>query len=184
MISRLIPALIILIAVAIFFGYINPTYTGHVAALRTEIQGYDSALLAAKQFSEKEAQVIAERDAIPAEGLARIEAFLPDGVDNVQLIIDLNALASRSGLTLSNFDIAAVPTDKGQTGDKLSLVAESPYEYLDISVSAVGSYAAFKTFLRGAEWSLRPLDLVDLAIGESKTGVYTYEMTFRIYWLR
>ncbi len=182
MISRIVPIILVLIAIGLFFGYINPTYTGQVATLRSEIASYDGALAAATKFGKKEKELLAQRDALPQDGLARIEAFLPDGVDNVQLILDLNSLASRSGLTLSNFDISA-PKQTG-SADKLSLASEGPIESLDLSVSATGSYAALKTFLLGAEWSLRPLDLIDLSISESKTGVYTYDMTFRIYWLR
>lgn len=184
MISRLIPVVLFLIAIGLFFSYINPTYTGNIAALRAEIQGYDAALAAAKNFNAKEAELIAERGRIPAEGLARVEAFLPDGVDNVQLILDLNALASRSGITLSNFDTTVSAAGNSQGGDQLALTAEGPIESVDLSVSAMGNYASFKSFLKGTEWSLRPLDLTSLTIDDSKTGVYTFSMTFRIYWLR
>ncbi len=181
MMSRILPILFVLIAIGLFFGYVNPTYTGDVAVIRAEIAGYDGALDAAKKFAEKKDELKRERNSIPQEGLDRIEAFLPDGVDNVQLILDLNSLASRSGITLSNFDMG-VPEEN--TGDRLSLASEGATESLNLSVSATGSYAALKTFLKGAEWSLRPMDLIDLSLGESKTGVYTYDMTFRIYWLR
>lgn len=185
MISRIILFVLVLIAIGLFFGYINPTYTGRVAQLKQDIQNYDSALVAAKNFTAKENELITQRNAIPAEGLARVEAFLPDGVDNVQLILDLNALAARSGITLSNFDTSASVSSSGKkTGDKLALVADGPVESLNLSVSATGTYAAFKSFLQAIEWSLRPLDLIDVTIDDSKTGVYTYTMMFRIYWLR
>lgn len=182
MMSRILPVLLVLIAIGLFFGYINPTYTGSVATLRTQIDSYDGALKAAAAFNQKEQQIQLERSSISPENLERIESFLPDGVDNVQLILDLNSLAGRSGLTLSNFDIGAPKAATG--GDKLSLASESPVESLDLSVSATGSYGAMKSFLQGAEWSLRPLDLVNLTLSDSRTGVYTYDMTFRIYWLR
>lgn len=185
MTSRIIPILFILIAVGLFFGYINPTYTGKIAELDAEIAGYENALAAADRFAEKESELLLQREGIPTEGLARIEAFLPDGVDNVQLILDLNSLASRSGLQLSDFDIAAVEEGESRPGqDKLSLESDGPSESLDIAVSAVGSYASFKTFLEASEWSLRPMDLIDLTIQDSQTGVYNYDMVFRIYWLR
>ena len=180
--SRILPVILVFIAIGLFFGYINPTYTGRVAQLRAEVQSYDAALSAAEAFSLKENELLAERGSIPAEGLSRVEAFLPDSVDNVQLIVDLNSLASRSGLSLSNFDTNV--TSNQNKGDALSLASQSPIESLDLSVSAIGSYTAFKSFLSGAERSLRPLDLVDLTIDDSKTGVYAYTMTFRIYWLR
>ncbi len=183
MMSRIIPVVFILIAIGIFFGYINPTYSGEVRALQDEIRSYDAALRAAEAFREKEAQLMLERNGISQEGLARVESFLPDGVDNVQLILDLNALASRSGVVLSDFDIAESANEQAQ-GGALELESEDAVDSLDLTVSATGTYTGFKTFLEGAEWSLRPLDLVSLEIQDSATGVYTYQMTFRIYWLR
>lgn len=181
--SRILPTVLILIAIGLFFGYVNPTYSGKIAELRAEIQSYDDALSAAEAFRDKEGQLMAERGSLPAEGLERVETFLPDGVDNVQLILDLNALASRSGITLSNFDIERREEPTNQNGS-LPLQSEGPIDSLDLSVSATGTYASFKAFLEGAEWSLRPLDLVELQIQDSQSGVYLYTMTFRIYWLR
>jgi Tfp pilus assembly protein PilO len=181
--SRIVPVVLILIAFGLFFGYINPTYSGKIGALNAEIQSLDAALEAAERFSEKESELLIERDQIPEEGLARVESFLPDGVDNVQLILDLNALAARSGLQLSNFDVQTQTQDTGRSAE-LNLEADGPTESLELSVSAAGSYEAFQTFLSAVELSLRPMDLVALEIQDSPTGVYTYEMTFRIYWLR
>ena len=182
--SRIVPVLLILIAFGIYFGYVNPTYTGEVAKLKAEINGYDGALAAADRFLAREGEILTERQSIPDAGFARVEAFLPDGVDNVQLILDLNALASRSGLSLSNFDIAVNERNENARSDQFSLVDEGPVASLDLSVSATGTYSSFKSFLRGVEWSLRPLDLVQLSIDDSQSGIYTYSMTFRIYWLR
>lgn len=180
--NRILPIVLILIAVGLFFGYVNPTYTGPVAQLKSEIKSYDSALAAAKQFKAKEEQLKAMKSAIPLEDEARVEAFLPDSVDNVQLILDLNALAERSGLTLSNFDVASSRAE--QEGDRILLESESPVQSLDLSLSATGDYESFKSFLLGAELSLRPLDLTELSLSDSATGIYSYDMTFRIYWLR
>ena len=180
--SRIIPTVLALAAIGLFFGYINPTYSRDINTLRAEIRSYDDALTAADVFTEKEKEIVKQRANIPPAGLARVEAFLPDGVDNVQLILDLNALAERSGLTLSDFDITEGEAEDG--GGALMLETDGPVESLELSVAATGNYASFKTFLKGAEWSLRPLDLVELDIEDSETGVYTYQIKFRIYWLR
>jgi Tfp pilus assembly protein PilO len=182
MTSRILPIVLILVAIGLFFGYINPTYTGSVAALRKEIRSYDAALVAAEAYAKKEAELLAQQSAIPEEGRARIEAFLPDSVDNVQLILDLDSLAARSGLELSDFNIKT-SLDKEENGDEFTLGTEKPFESLEISVSAGGTYEAFKRFLVGTEYSLRPLDLVEVSVQDSPTGVYSYTMTFRIYWL-
>lgn len=183
MIGRIIPVLVLLAAIGIFFGYIHPTYTGEIAAQQAKIQSYDNALLAAATFREKETALVAQQESVSSTDRARIESFLPDGVDNVQLIVDLNALASRSGMRLSDFNIAESKQDDRDPG-RLALEAETATDSLDITVSAIGTYAAFRTFLEGVEFSLRPMDLVRLTLTDSDTGVYTYNMTFRIYWLR
>ena len=193
MISKLFPILAVLITIGLFVFYIDPTYNGQIAQAKSQIANYDSALTAASQFNQKESQLIAEQNQIPATSIQRVAAYLPDGVDNVQLILDLDSLAARSGLTLSNFAVSNNSSDSNTTtgaptpaaGTKVpTLSGASASNSLDLSVSATGTYSAFRTFLAAAEQSLRPLDVTSLTINDSATGVYTYQVTFRIYWLQ
>lgn len=203
-VSRIVPILLVIGAIGLFIGYTQPTYGGSVTALKDEISTLDSALMAAEQFKQKEAQLTQQRNAISGEQLARLESFLPDSVDNVQLIVDLNSLAARSGVQLSEFNIAggetesdtassartsdapltAAPGAMAMQSNTLALESSESTESLELSVSATGSYAAFRTFLTGVEQSLRPLDVIELSVQDSETGVYTYDITFRLYWLR
>ena len=80
MIGRLLPVVFIIIAIAIFAGYINPTYTSKILPLQSEIAQYNSTLGAAADFNKKEAELAADRAAIPADAITRLESFLPDGV--------------------------------------------------------------------------------------------------------
>lgn len=188
MMYRLIPVLMIVGATGLFFGYTQQAYSTTITGLRAEIRDLDTALRAAEEFKEKETELANERSQIPPEQLARLAAYLPDSVDNVQLIVDLNSLAARSGVALSEFTI----TQEQQVEEGLAPLGTegaaasggSPVESLELSVAASGSYAAFQTFLEGVENSLRPLDVVELSVRDSQTGVYTYNVTFRLYWLR
>ena len=106
-------------------------------------------------------------------------------MDNVGLILDLNALAARSGLLLSNIDV--MKNDTGSSNNAtgaLSAIGVSPVSSIDLSLSAVGSYTAFREFLTGVERSARLLDVLDITVKGSETGVYTYKMKLRLYWLR
>jgi hypothetical protein len=199
--SRLLPLIAIVFAIALFFLYIRPTYSGAISDTRQQIKSYDDALEAADRFQQKEAELTQARSQIPAESLARLNEFLPDGVDNVQLILDLNALAARSGMTLADFttnnssdgssdqDDSAqsqpVGPDGGMTpGAGAGLVSSSPIDSLNLTFQGTGTYANFRTFLAGMENSLRPMDVINVDIDKSDTGVYTYTITTRIYWLR
>jgi hypothetical protein len=189
--SRLLPLIAIVFALALIFLYIRPTYSGSIATTRDQIKSYDDALAAAERFQQKEAELTQARAQIPAESLSRLNEFLPDGVDNVQLILDLNALAARSGMTLSDFDTnnqsdGTTDTSQGQAlgADSMGLVSSSPIDSLDLTFQAAGTYSSFRTFLDGIEGSLRQLDVVSVDLQKTDTGVYTYTVTARIYWLR
>lgn len=191
--SKVLPILFLLIAGGIFAGYIHPTVTGDIAAARAEIKKYDAALSASTRYEQKQVQLANEQQALPADGIARLEQYLPDSVDNVQLILDLDSLASRSGLTITNFNTTesavsitgdgADSAEGGVAGQVLSIDPSKPYESLDLSITASGSYAQMRAFIDGVESSLRPLDLIQFQLTDSPTGVYKYQMTFRLYWL-
>lgn len=183
MMQKLFPVVLILIAVGLFFVYTSPTYSGPVAEAQTRIRSYNSALEAADAFKERESELAIQRDAIAPEALARLEAFLPDSVNNIQLILDLDALAARSGVRLSNFAVDEASSPSGGEGE-LALESSNPVGSLEVTVTAAGTYAAFVNFLEAAEKSLRMLDVVALSVTSTDNGIYTYDVTFRIYWLQ
>ncbi len=170
--TRLIPLLAIAIAVAVLFMYVKPTYSGSVATTKAAILSDDQALAAAEAYAEKENQLLSARDAIAPENLTRLEQFLPSSVNNVQMILDLNALAARSGVVIKDVGVATPPeVSTGQIGE------------IDLTLSATATYAQFRTFLESVERSARVLDVGALAVTGSETGVYTYTLTLRLYWL-
>jgi hypothetical protein len=184
--SRILPLISFIIAIAIFFAYVNPTWTGSIAAAKQTISADDQALVAAAHYTAQQNQLAAARDAIDPTGLSAVEAMLPDSVDNVGLILDLNALASRSGLSVSNIDVvtnAAGGSGQGNNG-ALPSTAQGTVSSVDLSLSALGTFSSLQNFLVGVEKSARLLDIHDLVVKGSDTGVYTYQMTIRLYWLR
>jgi Tfp pilus assembly protein PilO len=175
--NRILPLVSLGAAIAIFFVYVNPVWSGPVATLSTAISADNQALAASANYVQRENQLAQERDAIDPTQLSRAAALLPDSVDNVGLILDLNALASRSGLQLSNIDVSQAADGSGAT-------QSSPVGSVDLTLSAIGSYTALGSFLHGIEQSARILDIQDLSISGSATGVYSYKMSIRLYWLR
>jgi hypothetical protein len=186
MMQKILPLAAIVIAVGIFLGYVNPTYQGSIKTLQAQIKRYDNALVAAGKFSKREEELTAQRNQIPAAAIARLESFLPDSVNNVQLILDLNELAARSNIRIAGFSISDDTKKNGGASSgvqSLPLDSGKPVDSLDISINATGTYAAFRTFLSSVEHSLRPLDVTQLSVADSATGIYAYQITFRIYWL-
>lgn len=188
--NRLVPMLALIVAAGIFFGYARPAWTGSIATTQGEIDSYNRALASAAEYETRQDELLRAQNALPAEKLARLNNFLPDGVNNVELILDLDALAASSGVALSNFDIQSAQSNGGagaagrpSAGAAIAL-AESPVDSLQISLTATATYDAFRAFLRGIEASERILDVTSLQVAPSTTGVYNYSLTLRLYWLR
>ncbi len=184
--SRILPVLALFVAIGILFGYVRPGWSGTIAETKAAIALNEQALTAASEYKAQQNALAAARSAIDPEHLRRLSVFLPDSVDNVRLILDLNALAARSGLSLSNIDVVINDTSGSVTNTPgaLGAAAPNPVGSVNLSLSAIGTFAALQTFLDGVERSARLLDVKNIAVKGSDTGVYTYQMTLRLYWLR
>lgn len=184
--NRIPPLIALAVAVGIFFAYVSPTWSGTIAKTKSAINSDDKALSAASEYATQQNELADARNNIDTTDMERLTTLLPDSVDNVVLILDLNALAARSGLMLSNIDVMksdAKSANSINTG-ALPATGVSPVGSIDLSLSAVGTYDAFRAFLTGVEKSARLLDVRDLTVRGSDTGLYVYKMTLRLYWLR
>lgn len=191
--SRVLPALAIILSVGIFFAYVKPTWSGPVRETRDAIAKDEQALTAAAEYKKKQNELASARNAIEQENLDKLSVFLPDSVDNVSLILDINALAARSGLSLANIDVitddsastkSRVTEPSTQSAGTLQIARANPVGSVDLSLSAIGTYSSLQSFLSGIEKSARLLDVRDITVKGSDTGVYNYQMTIRLYWLR
>ncbi len=178
--SRVLPALALILSVGIFFVYVKPTWSGPLKETKVAIVNYEQALVAADEYKKKQNALTSARNAIDQENLNRLSVFLPDSVDNVSLILDINALAARSGLSLANIDVVINDSTTGNDG----IGKANPVGSVDLSLSAIGTYSALQAFLVGIEKSARLLDVLDITVNGSETGVYNYKMIMRLYWLR
>lgn len=179
MMSRIFAVVALLIAASLFFLYVSPTWLGSITAARAKIAADDQALAAATSYASKENQLVSAEKQIDPQSLARLNQFLPNSPDDVELILNLDSLAARSGLSLSGVSVADTPLSGSGTASN-----GKAYNSIDLSLAATGSYASFRTFLSAIEHSSRILDISSLTVGGSNTGVYTYSMTLRLYWLQ
>ena len=195
------PFITLLIILGVFFGYIDPTYTQAVAGLNTEIANYDRALAAADNYLAKQDEIAKQQGALSDEDTARLKAFLPDGIDNVQLILDLNSLAARTGVKVTELDIKA--SDLAQSDAPATRVADKPGTQgansigsLNLNLKFTATYTGLISFVSALEQSLRPIDVMNMSVspsGSSKLAnkdtaptdpSYDVDMTLRVYWLQ
>ena len=97
--------ILIVLAVVVFFSFVNPTYE-EVRALSEESAQFDNALNRSKELQSVRDELLSRYNTFSNENLDRIEKLLPDNLDNVRLILDLDGIASKYGMLIKNVSIA------------------------------------------------------------------------------
>lgn len=175
---------------AIFFLYTQPNYAA-AGATQQEIAQYQQALSQAAQLQQLKQTLLAKYNAFDPNQIARLDTMLPDDVNNIGLILDINGIAARYGLALENVDVAPPnsSTASGAAGSG-SIGTALPYDTLAIHFTTYGTYANFLSFVTDLEQSLRVVDLTSVVIspasnpGTASAASYNYDMTIQTYWLK
>jgi Tfp pilus assembly protein PilO len=177
------------LAGGIFFLYTQPAYD-EVQILNEEISQYDQALEKATELQQLKQSLLSRFNAFRTEDLDRLQKSLPDHVDNVRLILDLDNLAARHGMALQNVVISGPASGSGGTTAIGAIgLGHRKFDSLTMKFTTRGSYEDFTTFLGDLEASLRIVNVVSLNLvreGNVSTGAltYRYDITIRTYWLK
>lgn len=186
MFKFLVPTIILVIAGALFFIFTKPTYS-QIADIKARSLAYDLALDNARELQAVRDELTAKYNAFSPEDINRIETLLPDTVDTVQLIIDLDDLAQSNGLVFKDTKFeSGLGTDAQKTPTDLLLDAKE-YQTSTVGFVVEGSYENFQNFLRDLERSLRLVEVNSLSFNAApigKTGDFSFQVELATYWLR
>lgn len=174
------PIILIILALGIFFGYTNPLYQ--------KIKDKQLQQSTIVEANKKAAQLRAVRDSLSQERnkisdaeVENLKKMLPDAVDSVGLIIDMQNLALSRGVVLKGPHV-----DEGGSTNATQGLGPDSSKYGTISMSFVvtNSYENFLVFLKDLESSLRLLDVTSVGFSSNKDGQYDYTVTLQTYWLK
>jgi Tfp pilus assembly protein PilO len=193
------PIILIGIAVAGFFLFSNPYYK-EVNALKTQVDSYNEALDNSKSLEAERDKLTQKYNSIEKNNLIKLERMLPDSVDNIRLILEIEKLAIPYGMVLKDvkYDTKSkeeVDTTLAVKNTKNSTAIEDNKEYgsWDLEFSTQGSYFDFLNFVKDIEQNLRIVDITSIQFASKiGTGLATsqptnnYKYTFKIktYWLK
>ncbi|PIR46569.1 MAG: hypothetical protein COV07_03630 [Candidatus Vogelbacteria bacterium CG10_big_fil_rev_8_21_14_0_10_45_14] len=172
------PIVLLVLAVAIFVGFTR-SELDETAKLKTRHSELQSALQNAAKLQDTRARLQNEYKTFSADDRSKLDKMLPDAIDQVKLIIDINKRASEYGMTLRN--TALEPEDK--EGGTLGADTRK-YGSMKLSFRVSGPYAAIQRFMQDLSTSLRLIDPVSLSFRSSDKDIYEYDATIRTYWLR
>jgi len=179
----LIPFILVVAAIGLFVGYTNRAFQA-TKMVNAQVQAYDAALTTSTELRARREQLLRERDTLSPESIQKLERMLPDTVDNIRLIIDINNIAARHSLTLKNVSLGNVSSASGARSAVAVGASGDPVGSIELGFGVTASYDKFMAFMLDLEHSLRLIDIEKVSFKNSgPTDVTDYTLTIRTYWL-
>lgn len=204
MMRFIMPVILIGISVAVFFMFSNSLYND-IGGLRAQVESYDSALSNSKALENERDKLTAKENSINPDDLAKLRKLLPENIDNIRLILEIEQIALPFGMALKDVkynaatDVAKSSTGGGAAvtqGGKAAQSTPKDYGVWDLSFSTTGAYSNFLNFTRALENNLRIVDISSISFSSSTPGglnpisnspsleSYKYDFKIRTYWLK
>jgi len=198
----ILPIVLIGIALCVFFMFANPIYND-ISALKIQATSYNEALDNSKALESERDILTAKDNAINPNDLAKLQKLLPDNVDNIRLILEIEQIATPYGMALtdvkygttsSSASVSAPAVAATVQGGQAANSVPSGYGIFDLEFSTSGTYNNFINFTKDLESNLRIVDISSIDFSsDANTGVspktnlaevYKYDFKIKTYWLK
>jgi Tfp pilus assembly protein PilO len=184
MIRTLIPIAIFIAAIFVFVTHIQPMFA-EIRSLQDEEVLLNEALENSKKLEASWNELTSQYQGYSEEDIERLSTFLPDNIDNVKLIIEIEDLASLHNLQLESAN--SLNTAEASEGEKFGVI--------NLEIELSGKYEDFVLFLEHVEKSLRLIDIQsidfeaatieeDATPEEMGSPEYNYQVSLNTYWLK
>lgn len=189
--------LLILAAIGIYYGYTKHAFAD-IKAIKIQLADYNDTLNKANELDDEKKSIADTINSFSQDDKDRLEKLIPDNADNVRLIIDIQNIASASGLSIKNISVnddsnptgaavtAGAAANQTSSDQGLStLNSTKKYDSVTLSFSVASSYENFIGFLGKLEQSLRLVDVTSLTVKNTESpGIYNFDIELKAYWLK
>ncbi len=193
----ILPTILIGLAIAGFVLVTNPLYQ-NISMEREQVASYNEALNNSKALEAERDKLTQKYNSFDPDNLSKLQKLLPDNVDNIRLILEIEKVASPYGMTLKDvkYDTTLKENTSLQTitgaAQKTGKISNKDYDVWNLEFSTQGNFSNFLNLVRDLENNLRIVDISSIQFS-SNTGVglnpslaesYKYNFTIKTYWLK
>ncbi len=164
-IRRIIPFVLIAAAAGVVFTNILPAYE-ETKIIEEELAELDSALAVAKRADELAKKHRADIDRISEKERETLATIVPDKIDMVALVNDIQGIAIRNAMVLRKVEARDRDDDRGDAPPE-----QQRYRAQTVKVELAGTYESFLGFLEEAERSLQLLDVEAVSFGSRSSVI-------------
>ncbi len=177
---------LVILAIGLYFT-ITKGVLAEANIIKSSNDEYITAIKNAKDLISVRDKVLADYNKLSPEDRENLDKIVPQSVDNIRLIIDLNNIALRHGFALKGIQAAASTDAKNQpaqTPGQTGVIQNLTLDTVTVSFGLSAPYQQFISFLQDLEASLRILDVSSLSVTSSDNGIYDWRIELKTYWLR
>ena len=171
----------VILTLSIGYAFIYPS-AGDLSKLMEEKQKYSDYVEMTGNIENKKDELLTRFNNISEEDKKNIETILPDSLDFVRLISQIDAVAANYGISIDKISSREVDPSVGSSIEEAG--PQRPYRSSVIGFSFTSSYDNFNGFMAELEKSLRILDVKSVKLSIQESGVYSYNVEFETYWLQ
>lgn len=198
-----IPTILVGVSIAGFFMLTKPLFSD-ISKIKSDSVSFSEALDNSKALENGRNILTQKYNAIDPNNISKLQKLLPDNIDNIRLILEIEKLASPYGMVLKDVKYDSTPVNKQnsttQTGtlpqgsnNLATLDNNKEYGTWVLEFSTTGTYSNFINFIKDLESNLRIVDISSITfssdttsgLGKSQPGdSYTYDIKIKTYWLK
>lgn len=172
------PILSIVIAFTIFFAFVKPLFSD-VRVIQDEIGRINEQLSKKTDLTAEVKGLLEVKQSHSVANIERLDAMIPESVDEVKIIADLSALARAHNMLFGNIAVESgndtYDTEEFEELGDVGLVSS------DITFELTGNYDQFKLMLADIERSLVLLDVLHISFSAGVGGLVQYAVKVRTY---
>ncbi len=195
MFKYLTSIILIGISVVVLTMFSGPIYKD-IGDLKAEQKTYDDALSNSKSLEIARDELTKKYSSITLDNLDKVRKLLPDNVDNIRLILEIEKIALPYGMALKdvryNSMASDTATEQPKSFSRVGEVGNQKYGSWDLEFSVSTNYTNFLNFTRDLEKNLRIVDITSLQFDSAGSlnankaipEIYRYNYKIKTYWLK
>lgn len=171
----------IVMALTVGYAFVYPSFS-EISTLNEQKTKLEASLTMANEIENKKNQLLATLENLPAGERKNIETVLPDSLNLVKLVADIDAIGAKRGISI---DKISSREGAGTPGEAIGAAESSPtYQSAIVGFTFTSDYQNFRSFMDELEKSMRILDIKSVKITPGLKGTYVYTLEFETYWLK
>jgi hypothetical protein len=175
------PILSVVVAVVLAVFFIKPTYD-ETLLIQKDIDSYRDAKMKYEEFTSNLQIKINEKEEHLGDA-EKLNALVPEDIDETQILVDLKFIAKERGLLFGNIKVTEGEGDTPETlNESGNQIEDDVLIAKDISFGIIGTYSQFKDFLKDLERSQTLFEIIALSFDSSENSLFQqYTVTVRTY---